>query len=245
MNRYRERKVLYENIGKSIQLMQQAEDLATNTKDMVDDKTDIQDEVDDLLGLPGDLVEINVLRVDEDLEELSPPCLPFQLDFTLKTAIPTTLSGPHSICFNGEFYKNVGLRMMRMKYTTIDTMYKVLEEAELRYVAIETIKKSLKRAEEDVHKSTKRGDVPSQKVNSDPIENMLGKIAKRRVPTFTLRGDRTVLAFNHYSPWATIKRSNPFENEPAPSHQMKYNASSIQGMIIRDDLYEKGKKEDR
>ena len=236
MNRYRERKVLHQNIGKSIELLQQADEIARETKELVESKTDIQDEVNELIELPGDLADINILKVDVALEEIAPPCLPFQLDFTLKTASPTTLIGKHPICFNGEFYKNVGLRMMRMKYPAIDTMYKVLEEAELRYVRMEVIKKSLKRVEEDINEAAKRGNIPLQKVNSDPIESMLVKIAKRRVPTFTLRGDRTVLAFNHYSPWATIKRSNPFENEPEPSHQVKYNASSIQGMIIRYEL---------
>ena len=221
---------MHQNIGKSIELLQQADEIARETKELVESKTDIKDEVNGLLELSGDLADINILKVDVALEEIAPPCLPFQLDFTLKTAPPSAHNGNHLICFNGEFYKNVGLRMMRIKYPTIDEMYKALEEAELRYVRIASIKKSLARVEKDVCDSSKKGNIPSPPVH-DPIEKMLVNMAKRRMPTFTVKEDRTVLAFNHYSPWATLKRSNPFEHEPESSRPMKYNAARFQGMV--------------
>ena len=226
MNRYREQKVLNQDIGKLIELIKQADKIAKSTKQLVESKTDIQDEVNELLALPGDLVELNILKVDTQLKTISPPCLPFHLDFTLKTRQPTSHHGIYPICFNGEFYKNLGLRIMRIKYPAVDDMYKALEEAEFRYARIHGIKKSLSRVEMDVKKESKRGKIPSQTIE-DPIELMLTKIAKRRIPTFTLRSDKTTLAFQHYSPWATIKRSDPFQLEPTFFHyDVKHNLSS-------------------
>ena len=174
---------------------------------------------------------INMLKVDTDLESISPPCPPFQLDFTLKTARTTTHNGVFPICFNGEFYKNVGLRIIRVRYPAIDAMYKALEEAELRYARIGAIKKSLQRVQEDVRKESKRGKVSSPP-EDDPVEGMLTKIAKRRIPTFTLKGDKTMLGFHHYSPWATIKRSNPFDLLSEPSYHRKYDRSNLHGMAF-------------
>ena len=215
------------DVGKLIELMEQADEIANSAKELVEGKSDIQDEVKELLTLSGDLIELNVLRVETKLESISPPCLPFQLDFTIKTQEPSTHNGVHPICFNGEFYKNVGLRIMRMKYPAIDEMYKALEEAELRYARIEGIKKSLNRVQEEIRKAAKRDVIPSS--GEDPVERVLTKIAKRRIPTFTLKSDKTVLAFHHYSPWATIKRSDPVEMMSNSSHNVKYNASSFKG----------------
>ena len=209
-------------------LIEQADEIAKSAKYLVGNKTDIQDEVKELLTLSGDIVEINSLKVDTNLESISPPCLPFHLDFIMKTQEPTTHNGIHPICFNGEFYKNVGLRMMRMKYPAIDEMYKALEEAELRYARIGGIKKSLKRVEEDIQKASKRSNIPST-VDEDPIESMLTNMAKRRIPTFTLKSDKTVLAFHHYSPWATIKRTDPFEMLPKHFQTVKFDASTYKG----------------
>ena len=172
---------------------------------------------------------INVLKVDTDLESISPPCLEFELNFSLKTAEVTAHNGVHPICFNGEFYKNVGLRIMRIKYPAIDGMYKALEEAELRYTRIKAIKKSLERVQTDIRKESKRGNVPSPP-QEDSVENMLVKIAKRRIPAFTLQGDKTMLGFHHYSPWASIKRSNPFEMLSEPLYHMKYDRSNLHGI---------------
>ena len=229
MNRYREQKVLHQDIGKLIQLIEQGDEIAKNTKELVESKTDIRDEVNELLTLSGDLVELNILKVDTQLKTISPPCLPFHLDFTLKTTQLSNHNGVYPICFNGEFYKNVGLRMMRMKYTAIDDMYKALEEAELRYARVDGIRKSLSRVEKDIKKESKRGSIPPQPIE-DPVESMLTKIAKRRIPTFTVKGDKTILAFQHYSPWATIKRSDPFEVEPKfPYHDTKHDIAHFQG----------------
>ena len=228
MNRYREQKVLSENIGKLHDLVQQGFDIAKSAKKLVFSKTDIKEEVDGLLAVTGDLVSINVLKVDTDLESISPPCPPFQLDFTLKTTRITTHNGVYPICFNGEFYNNVGLRIMRIKYPAIDEMYKALEEAELRYARVHAIKKSLDRVQEDIRAASKRGKVPSPPAD-DPVEKMLVKIAKRRIPSFTLKGDKTMLGFHHYSPWAAIRRSNPFEAEPENFHNVKHNSSNLKG----------------
>ena len=228
VNRYREQKVLSENGGKLIQLIEEVDEIAKSAKYLVGNKTDIQDEVKELLTLSGDIVEINSLKVDTNLESISPPCLPFHLDFTLKTRKPSNHRVVHPICFNGEFYKNVGLRIMRMKYPAIDEMYKALEEAELRYARIGGIKKGLSRVEEDISKGSKRDSIPSA-IHEDPIERMLTKMAKRRIPTFTLKSDKTVLAFHHYSPWATIKRSDPFEMLPKHSQNVKFDASTYKG----------------
>ena len=208
--------------------MKEANEIAKSAQELVESKTDIQDELNELLPILGDLVEINSLKVDTELESISPPCLPFQFDFTLKTTQQTSHNGVQRICFNGEFYKNVGVLIMRTKYPAVNEMYKALEEAELRYARIEAIRNNLVLVEEKF-KSSKRGSIPSE-AEEDPVERMLTKMSKRRIPTFTVKGDRTVLAFHHYSPWATIKRSNPFEVDLVPSHRMKYNTSSIQGM---------------
>jgi len=225
VNRYREQKVLHQDIGKLIELIEQGDEVAKSTKELVESKTDIQDEVNELLTLSGDIVELNILKVDTQLKTISPPCLPFHLDFTLKTTQLSNHNGIYPICFNGEFYKNVGLRMMRVKYTAIDDMYKALEEAELRYRRIDGIKKSLSRVENDIKKESKRGSIPSSHVE-DPVELMLTKIAKRRIPAFTLKSDKTTLAFQHYSPWATMQRSNPFEVRPEPPY-MKHNIAHL------------------
>ena len=227
VNRYRERKALSENIGKLIALVEQADEIAKSAKELVESKTNIQGEINELLAIPDEIVQLNTLKVDTDLEGIAPPCLPFQMEFTVNTKQPTNHEGVYRICFNGEFYKNVVLRVMKVKYPSVDEMYKALEEAELRYAQIGAIRKSLKVVEDEVH-SSKRGQVPLPK-EEDPVERMLSKIAKRRIPKFTLKGDRTVLAFHHYSPWATIKRSHPFEVEGEPSFQTKYNASRIHG----------------
>ena len=228
MNRYREQKVLHENVGTLIDLLKKADEIAKAAKELVDNKTAIQDEIKELLALPGNLVELYVLKVDTQLKTISPPCLPFHLDFTLQTKQQTSHNGVYPICFNGEFYKNLGLRIMRIRYPAIDEMYKALEEAEFRYGRIRGIKKGLSRVEKDIEKESKRGSIPSQPIE-DPVELMLTKISKRRIPTFTLKSDKTILAFQHYSPWATIKRADPFEIEPIFSQQnIRFNLSSVQ-----------------
>ena len=232
MNRYREQKVLHENVGAFIDLIKQADGIATTAKELVNNKTEIQDEIKELLSLHGDLVELYILKVDTPLKTISPPCLPFHLDFTLKTKQRTSHNGVYPICFNGEFYKNLGHRIMRIRYPAIDDMYKALEEAEFSYTQIRSIKKGLSTVEKDIRKGSKRGNIPFSPVE-DPVELMLTRISKRRIPAFTLKSDKTILAFKQYSPWATIKGSDPFEIEQISSHQnIKFNLSSVQGMFI-------------
>ena len=219
-----------ENIGKLIALVEQADEIAKSAKELVDSKTNIQEEINELLAIPDDIIQLNNLKVNTDLEGISPPCLPFQMEFTVNTKQPTNHNGIFRICFNGEFYKNVGLRIMKIKYPVVNEMYKALEEAELRYAQIGAIRKSLKVAEDEVH-SSKRRKIPLPN-EEDPVERMLLKIAKRRIPKFTLKGDKTVLAFHHYSPWAAIKRSYPFEVEEEPVIPTKYNTSRIYGAYM-------------
>ena len=234
VNRYREIKVLSENVGKIIKEAEEANEIAKSTKELVHSKTDIQDEVNELLSLPGDLVELNTLRVDTDLESISPPCLPFQLDFTIKTRQPKSHTIVHPICFNGEFYKNVGIRIVRVTYPVIDEMYKALEEAELRYATISAVRKNLELVKDNVY-SSKR-DYILTPPEEDPMERMLTKITKRRIPNFTLKSDKTVLAFHHYSPWATVKRSHPFEVEPSPSYSTMNTSKFSHGTSLRNFL---------
>ena len=220
-----------ENIGKLITLVEQADEIARSAKELVDSKTNIQQEINELLAIQNDIVQLHALKVDTDLESIAPPCLPFHMAFTVNTKQPTSHNGVFKICFNGEFYKNVGLRIMKVKYPVVDEMYKALEEAELRYAQIGAIRKSLKVAEDEVH-SSKRDQIPLPS-EEDPMERMLLKIAKRRIPKFTLKGDKTALAFRHYSPWATLRRANSFEVEPKGPIPGKYNSSRIHGKCAR------------
>ena len=220
-----------ENIGKLITLVEQADEIAKSAKELVDSKTNIQQEINELLAIQNDIVQLHALKVDTDLESIAPPCLPFHMAFTVNTKQPTSHNGVFKICFNGEFYKNVGLRIMKVKYPVVDEMYKALEEAELRYAQIGAIRKSLKVAEDEVH-SSKRDQIPFTS-EEDPMERMLLKIAKRRIPKFTLKGDKTALAFRHYSPWATLRRANSFAVESKALIPVKYNSSRIHGKCAR------------
>ena len=231
MTRYREQKILAQDVGKLIELAEHAYEIAKSAKELVDSKTEAHDELEKLLTLSGDVVEFSALKVDTQLNTISPPCLPFQIDFTLKTEEPSNHNGVYPICFNGEFYKNLGVRLMRIKYTAIDEMYNALEEAELRYARIRGIEKSLSRVEEDIRKTSKRGSIPASPMK-DPDDVLLTRISKRRLPAFTLKGDKTTLAFQHYSPWATIKRNDPFEMEPKHPYHVKYNMSNFQSTYL-------------
>ena len=220
-----------ENVGKLIELLKQAHDIATETKELVDNKADIETELSDILSQPdgSSLVEIRSLRIREDLTSLSPPCLPFQLSFELNAENERSGDSKEDICFNGEFYKNVGVQILRTSYPTVDELYKALAEAELRYTKINAIKKSLERVSLDIEKeSTKRGKIIKPK--RDLLEAQLLRLAERRIPRFTAKGDKTTMAFNYYSPWATAKRSNPFAGEFAAENiQQKYNHSAVEG----------------
>ena len=222
-----------ENVGKLIELVKQANDIATETKELVDNKADIETELSDLLSQPdgSSLVEIRSLRIREDLTSLSPPCLPFQLSFELNAENERSGDSKQDICFNGEFYKNVGVQILRTSYPTVDELFKALAEAELRYAKINAVEKSLERVSLDIEKeSTKRGKIIKPK--RDLLEAQLLRLAERRIPRFTAKGDKTTMAFHYYSPWATAKRSNPFSGEFAAENiQQKYNNSAVEGMF--------------
>ena len=159
LNRYREQKVLYENVGAFIDVIKEAVEIAKAAMELVDNKTAIQNEIKELLSLSGNLGELYILKVDTQLRTISPPCLPFQLHFTLKTKQPTSHNAIYPICFNGEFYKNLGHRIMRIRYPEIDDMNKALEDAELRYARIRGIRNRLSRVEKDVRKGSTRGNI--------------------------------------------------------------------------------------
>ena len=224
-----------ENVGKLIELLKQANDIATETKELIDSKADIETELSDLLSQPdgSSLVEIRSLRIREDLTSLSPPCLPFQLSFELNSESERNGDSKQEICFNGEFYKNVGVQILRTSYPNVVELYKALEEAELRYAKINAIKKSLERVSHDIEQeSTKRSKIIKPK--RDLLEAQLLRLAERRIPRFTAKGDKTTMAFHYYSPWATAKRSNPFAGDFAAENiHQKYNHSSVEGMLLK------------
>ena len=233
MNRYKEAKYLAENVAKLTALVREAVDIARKAKVIVDSSTNIETQITRLLEQADKdgLVQITSLLVDSPVDAIVPPCLPFQLAFTLNTRPAIHHSGNYDICFNGEFYKNVAVRILRSAYPSIDDMYKALEEAELRYVQIETVKKSLVRVNNDMtkEKSSRRFHVAHAK--HDAVDRYLLKNAERRIPGFTTKGDHTVMAFAHYSPWAAIRRSIPFATVGKHASQ-KYNFTSLQGNQI-------------
>eukprot|EP00112_Aurelia_sp_Birch-Aquarium-sp1_P001545 Seg1167.1 transcript_id=Seg1167.1/GoldUCD/mRNA.D3Y31 product="hypothetical protein" protein_id=Seg1167.1/GoldUCD/D3Y31 len=228
LNRYKESKILEENVGKMVDLAQDAVDVATETKTLVDDKAAIDTELTSLLSQASsaNLVQISSLSVDGEINDLLPPCLPFQLGFTLNTQPPITRSGEHDICFNGEFYVNLAKQILRLSYPSIDDLYTALEEAEMRYIRIKVIEKSLSRVNKDITKETssKRGHISHPEHGI--VERRLLKTAERKMPSFTTKGDHTVMAFTHYSPWATARRSNPFASVGGAG-QKKFNFASL------------------
>ena len=219
-----------ENVGKMVALAQEAVDVATDTKTLIDGKAAIDTELTSLLSQASsaNLVQISSLSVDGEINDLLPPCLPFQLGFTLNTQPPITKNGQHDICFNGEFYMNVAKQILRSSYPSIDELYTALEEAEMRYIRIAVIKKSLTRVNDDITKETssKRGHIAHPEHGI--IERRLLKTAERKMPAFTTKGDHTVMAFTHYSPWATARRSNPFAFVGGTG-QKKFNFASLKG----------------
>ena len=224
-------KLLAENTEQLIQLTREASEIAKSAKTLVNNNADIDADMTDLLSQPdgANMVEISKFMVDEKLSSLHPPCLPFQLSFVLSTQSRKSKNVKHDICFNGEFWTNAGMQILKSSYPSVDNLFKSLNEAELRYVQINTIKKSLTRVKHDITKeSSKRGQIPESK--RDLIDNHLMQFAERRIPKFTSKGDNTIMAFVHYSPWATARRSNPFSTSQIPqTGQKKYNFTAAEG----------------
>ena len=117
-------------------------------------------------------------------------------------------------------------------------MYKAIDDAELSYARIKGIKKSLERVLDDIRsdksRASKRSDIGNPHAHT--LERSLLKIASRRLPKFTTKGDHTMLAFRQYSPWAVARRSNPFSSPQAAQISREYNMSHIQG-IYRINSY--------
>ena len=190
----------------------------------------VQQRANDLQAkvIEKDFMEVTTLSVDSKLTEIVPPCLPFELAFHMGTRPITRHSGTHKLCFNGEFKKNVAKTILRTAFSSFDELYKLLEETELRYVQIETVKKSLDRVNDDMttDSSSRRGHIEHAK--HDVVNRYLLKKAERKMPSFTTKSDHTVMAFTHYSPWAAIRRSKPFVAVGGHTDQ-KYNFTSLQG----------------
>ena len=193
----------------------------------------VQQRANDIQGkvMKAGFMEVTTLSVDSKLTEIIPPCLPFLLTFHMDTKPITRHSDTHKLCFNGEFKKNVAKTILRSAFSSFDELYKLLEEAELRYVQIETVKKSLDRVNDDMttEKSSRRGHIEHAK--HDVVNRYLLKKAERKMPSFTTKSDHTVMAFTHYSPWAAIRRSKPFAALGGHTDQ-KYNFTSLQGTHI-------------
>eukprot|EP00794_Sanderia_malayensis_P008627 gene8627-9557_t len=222
LNRYRELKILSQNEQRFVAVLEEAKSVATETKTMIEEKTNIDADITKLLAMadPANMVTVSRVVVEEDIAVPHPPCLPFQMRFTINAQGQRQQDGTYDVCFNGEFYKNLGVRMLRVSYPQINAMYKALEEAELRYARLRGIDKSLKRVMEDIEKDqntpppqdTASGRRRSEtgEMQSDPAERRLERIAKRILPRFTSMNDKTQMGFVHYSPWAVARRSEPF-----------------------------------
>ncbi len=145
VNRYKETKIMSENEEKIIAVLQEAKDIAIETKELVEESTSFESDIVSLLKRRSeDIAWIDLVKVDKLAVELNPPCLP--LIFRFKINSPgqvvhdgTSFRDAHVVCFNGEFYKNVAVRMLRIAFEKIDRMYSTLEEAELRYAKISGI----------------------------------------------------------------------------------------------------------
>eukprot|EP00794_Sanderia_malayensis_P021371 gene21371-23454_t len=222
LNRYRELKILSQNEQRFVAVLEEAKSVATETKTMIEEKTNIDADITKLLAMadPANMVTVSRVVVEEDIAVPHPPCLPFQMRFTINAQGQRQQDGTYDVCFNGEFYKNLGVRMLRVSYPQINAMYKALEEAELRYARLRGIDKSLKRVMQDIEKdqnapppqdtASARRRSETGEMQSDPAERQLERIAKRILPRFTSMNDKTQMGFVHYSPWAVARRSEPF-----------------------------------
>ena len=121
LNRYKESKVLADNLNKLKAIVTEGKEIAEKAKEMVDEKTDFEDKITQLLAQASDktLATINQLKVEALVNDLKPPCLPFDIDFTLHTTPVIQYTGKHDICFNGEFYTNVGTRILRSSFPKV------------------------------------------------------------------------------------------------------------------------------
>eukprot|EP00794_Sanderia_malayensis_P008626 gene8626-9556_t len=242
LNRYRELKISSQNEQRFVALLEEAKSVATDTKAMIEEKTNIDVDITKLLAMadPANMVTVSRIVVEEDIAVPHPPCLPFQMRFTINAQGQQQQDGTYDVCFNGEFYKNLGVRMLRVSYPQINAMYKALEEAELRYTRLRGIDKSLKRVMEDIEKdqnapppqdtASARRRSETGEMQSDPAERQLERIAKRTLPKFTSMNDKTQMGFVHYSPWAVARRSEQFiYADRSPDLGGAFNMSTLHG----------------
>ncbi len=127
-----------ENEERMIAVLEEAKTAAEETRQLIETSTNFDEDINTLLEKPesDNMATITRVSVDEDVNDLLPPCLPFRLIFTINAPGQSSQDGKYDVCFNGEFYQNLGVRMLRVSYPQIDLMYKALEEAELRYAQI-------------------------------------------------------------------------------------------------------------
>ena len=108
-----------ENEGKMIDVINEAKTMATDVKAMIDDKTSIGEDIDALLATSGDLAVISRVLLEGDIKEFSPPCLSFKLSFAMNTGSRAPHEGTYDVCFNGEFYENLGIEMLKDSYPQV------------------------------------------------------------------------------------------------------------------------------
>ena len=104
-----------------------------------------------------------------------------------------------------------------------------------RYYRAEGMKKSLANTEkelksDDYREATKRASIKgtSRSIHDPVVESML-RSSERRLPKFTTKGDKTILAFSHYSPWAVAQRMHPFATLDFSKPAKDYNLDFITG----------------
>ncbi len=138
LNRYKQTQILSTNEDKMIAVLEEAKDIAEQTRQMIEDNTHFGSDINQLLEKQHteNMATIWSVTVDENISELVPPCLPFNLHFKIEAPGQTIYDDKYDVCFNGEFYQNMATKMLRVAYSDIDKMYKALEEAELRYAKI-------------------------------------------------------------------------------------------------------------
>ncbi len=139
VKRYKETHTMHQNENKILAALEEMRTMAADTYQMIEDSTNFESAIDSLLRrrLTEKMFILTTCKVDEDINDLNPPCLPFRLSFRILASRQTTKEGTYNVCFNGEFYQNMATKMLKISFGEIDQLYQVLEEAELRYAQIQ------------------------------------------------------------------------------------------------------------
>ena len=164
-----------------------------------------------------------------NVEDMKPPCLTFSYSYTINIDSSLERESVSEFCFNGEFFANIAAKILRDSFPSIDKFYKATEEAELFFSKIKNIRNVMETIKQGNAPSSKRSDMVKQE--KDLAQQKMTKIAKRRIPKFTVKGDRTVMAFKHYSPWATAKRSQFAFMKYNTAQNKSFDVSSLRGIF--------------